>query len=197
MQVESAPLDSLTFDPQNARTHDEKNIAAIKDSLARFGQRTPIVARPSDRRVMKGNGTLLAAQILGWKEIDVAWFEMTDEEAVAYGIADNRAGELAEWDWKTLSGLLADLKTKQYDISGLGFAAHELEPLLQANWSPTKPGEMPNDKGSAGGSAIHLTTEQKLVIERAVEKVRAIHKDENMSIGRALEIVCTGYLGGP
>ena len=196
MTVEGAPIDSLKPDPRNPRTHPTKNLAAIKDSLQRFGQTKPIVVSRQSRQVIAGNGTLEAAKQLGWKDIQVVWTDLEGEEAVAAGIADNRSGELAEWNYRTLSGLLAELKTKDIKIDDLGFAAHELEPLLQADWKPKEPGDMP-DAGSSGGSTIALTTEQKVVIERAVERVRAIHKDPDMKIGRALEIICTGYLGAP
>jgi len=38
MLIETVPVQSLVFDPANARTHNPKNIDAIKSSLARFGQ---------------------------------------------------------------------------------------------------------------------------------------------------------------
>lgn len=38
--MERVAIDSVHFDPANARKHNEKNMAAIKGSLARFGQQT-------------------------------------------------------------------------------------------------------------------------------------------------------------
>ena len=47
----------MHFDPANARKHSERNLDAIKGSLAKFGQRKPIVV---DRRgrILAGNGTI-------------------------------------------------------------------------------------------------------------------------------------------
>jgi len=43
------PIDGLVPDPQNARTHDEANLASIAASLARYGQRTPLVVNRTGR----------------------------------------------------------------------------------------------------------------------------------------------------
>ena len=37
------PIAELTHDPANARSHPERNLDAIKESLSRFGQQKPIV----------------------------------------------------------------------------------------------------------------------------------------------------------
>jgi hypothetical protein len=38
LTVRRVPLDALVPDPSNPRVHDERNLEAIKTSLARFGQ---------------------------------------------------------------------------------------------------------------------------------------------------------------
>ena len=50
------PLSDLTLDSANARTHDEKNLAAIKGSLSRFGQCLPLVGQRQGMIVRAGNG---------------------------------------------------------------------------------------------------------------------------------------------
>ena len=46
------PISELKQDPDNARAHDEKNLAAIRDSLTRFGLQKPIVVRPRVVRIL-------------------------------------------------------------------------------------------------------------------------------------------------
>lgn len=126
MKVKAVRLDSLTLDPKNARKHSERNLAAIKESLSRFGQRKPIVVRGS--KVLAGNGTLEAALSLGWTEIQVAeapddWDEDT---AKAYALADNRTAELAEWDEAELAKQLLELEDADWDIEALGFELPKL-----------------------------------------------------------------------
>lgn len=123
------PIASLREDPQNARRHDRKNLAAITKSLDEFGQRKPIVAL-ADGTVIAGNGTLAAAKALGWSELAVATFE-DEAKARAYAIADNRAGELATWD----DGLLAAALSGVDDSlrAACGFSTAELERLLRSS----------------------------------------------------------------
>ena len=94
LKIERVALESLHTDPANARSHNERNLDVIRGSLARFGQRKPIVV---DRRgrILAGNGTYDAARALGWQEIDIVRTDLEGLEATAYAIADNRSAELA------------------------------------------------------------------------------------------------------
>jgi hypothetical protein len=114
-------LDSLTLDPNNARKHSQRNIAAIAGSLEKFGQRKPIVVHGN--KVIAGNGTVEAARSLGWVEIDVARVpdDWSDDQAMAYALADNRSAELAEWDDSVLADQLLALTDKQWDVTQFGF----------------------------------------------------------------------------
>lgn len=46
----AVPVASLNPDPANARTHDRRNLDAIKASLAKFGQRLPLVVQKAGDR---------------------------------------------------------------------------------------------------------------------------------------------------
>ena len=73
------PIGDLNPDPANARKHPDRNLEAIKSSLARFGQKKPLVARPVNGSliVVAGNGTLAAAKMLGWTHLAVSVKEMS------------------------------------------------------------------------------------------------------------------------
>jgi ParB-like chromosome segregation protein Spo0J len=75
--------------------------------------------------VLAGNGTLEAARSLGWKELRIVRTALTGSNATAYAIADNRTGELAEWNDDVLSRLLAEP-----DIGDVGFDDAEIRKLL-------------------------------------------------------------------
>lgn len=127
LEIENVQIDSLTFDPTNARKHDAKNLDAIAGSLKLFGQRKPIVVTP-DNVVVAGNGTLQAAKNLGWTEITIArtprgW---TWEQIKAFALADNRTAELAEWDSAVLADQLLELDAVGWDLAEFGF--EPLEP---------------------------------------------------------------------
>ena len=76
--ADQAGGDSVSIDPANLRLHDDENIAAIKGSLARFGQRKPIVVNREGNVIEAGNGTWAAAKSLGWPKIAAVFVEEGD-----------------------------------------------------------------------------------------------------------------------
>lgn len=133
LKILNVAVGSLQPDPNNARTHDEKNLKAIMGSLKKFGQRKPIVV--AGNVVIAGNGTLEAAKQLGWEKIAITRVpaDWDYDTARAYALADNRTAELAEWDAQVLADQLIELDSVGWDVAEFGF--EPLEP-------PTDPGEM-------------------------------------------------------
>lgn len=120
MNIVNVDIKSLMPDPSNARKHDDKNIAAIKGSLVKFGQQKPIVVN-QDNVVIAGNGTLAAALELGWSDIDVVKTNLNAFEQSAFAIADNRTSELAAWDDEILSKTLHALREDGFELPDIGF----------------------------------------------------------------------------
>lgn len=136
LEIERVEVASLVSDPANVRTHDEKNLEAIKGSLARFGQQKPIVVG-ADGVVIAGNGTLAAARSLGWSMVDIVRSSLRGSEATAYAIADNRTAELAAWDDEALASQLAALANEDENLLiASGFSIHELDALRIPNFGP-------------------------------------------------------------
>ena len=130
MNTETVKIKELANDPANVRQHDERNLDAIKASLQRFGQQKPIVV-DGKGIVVAGNGTLLAAKSLGWKDIEIVRTELEGADAIAYAVADNRTAELAVWDddalARTLEALRGDDSIEQLVT---GFTDQEIEDLI-------------------------------------------------------------------
>jgi ParB family chromosome partitioning protein len=125
------PIDELNPDPNNARLHPIRNIEAIKASFNKFGQRIPIVVQKQGMIVRAGNARLEAARSLGWTHVAAIVVDETDLDAIAFGIADNRAAELAEWDRDVLANLLAELQADDsFDQLVTGFNDVEINKLL-------------------------------------------------------------------
>ncbi len=139
------PLSTLHQDPANARTHPDRNMTAIRESLARFGQAEPLVVQKGTRRVIGGNGRLAAMRAMGWQEADVVELELNDVQAAALGIALNRTGELAEWDTGALTKILGSLQELDA-LDGVGFDAAELSELVQQLEDEKAPSEI-DDQG--------------------------------------------------
>ena len=142
MEVQTRPVVDLIPDPNNARKHDQKNLDAIKGSLAKFGQQKPIVI-DKNNIVLAGNGTLASAKALGWKDIQVVVSTLEGFNASAYALADNRSSELAEWDTDVLSDTLKALHAAEFDIGEIGFEDDflKVEPMV----GNTDPDEVPEN----------------------------------------------------
>ena len=139
MQVERVMIDELDCDPANVRAHDSKNLDAIKSSLKRFGQQKPIVVNEKGI-VIAGNGTLTAARALGWDSINIITTELDGVNATAYAIADNRTGELAEWDNEALAKQLSALQIEDEAlVEAAGFSDAELTALVDEVTGITDP----------------------------------------------------------
>ena len=126
-------LSELKLDPMNARLHPETNLKAIKESLAIYGQRSPLVVRQQDLVIAAGNGRWRAMKELGWTHCAATIRPMTDVEFIGFGLADNRSAELAKWDIEVVARLdrlleeknhqarpgwsLADLKILRADVA--------------------------------------------------------------------------------
>jgi hypothetical protein len=131
LQILAVPIASLREDPKNARIHPERNLGAIKASLAKFGQRKPVVAL-KDGTVIAGNGTLRSALALGWDKIAVVRVDDDRATAAAYALADNRTAELAIWDEETLAATLKEIKelgTVEIDVTG--FSLSDVDAFLR------------------------------------------------------------------
>ncbi|MBL8752252.1 MAG: DNA modification methylase [Planctomycetes bacterium] len=130
-QLEQAlvAVSELKLDPANPRRHGDRNLEAIRASLFQFGQLRPIVVQRSTMQVVAGNGTMRAAQMLGWTHVAATVTAMSDAEARAFSVADNRTAELAEWDPDQLAAALSDPSLDDL-LGATGFTQAEIDKLL-------------------------------------------------------------------
>jgi hypothetical protein len=132
-------LDSITLDPNNTRDHTgEKGRLALRGSLARFGQRKPIVL-DKDGIVRAGNGLATCAIELGWKRVwAVRFSDLDGHEAALYRDADNRTAELSVWDFDALRSeyrsMLDAGAVSLEELDALGWSKDDLDPLFAGEW---------------------------------------------------------------
>lgn len=127
MEVAYVPLSELETWPGNYREHD---IGAICESLTRFGQQKPIVVQASSMKVVAGNGTFLGAQALGWEEIAAHVTDLSDEEAEAFLLADNRTQERGRGNDDALAVLLERVAHRG-QLAGTGYDGDDVDDLLK------------------------------------------------------------------
>lgn len=131
-RLEVVPIDSLTVDPGNLRRHNQTNLDAIKASLSRWGQQVPLLV-DANGVVIAGNGRLIAARALGWREVEIVRTSLAGADAIAYGIADNRTAELAEWDTDALRKQFEALALEDASLAATtGFDQNAIDELCAA-----------------------------------------------------------------
>lgn len=112
----------LTPYENNPRDNDA-SVPRVKASIQEFGFKQPIVAT-SDGTIIAGHTRLKAALELGLKEVPVIVADdLTDEQARAYRLADNKAGEASEWILPSLQMELDSIEG--IDMTQFGFEVPE------------------------------------------------------------------------
>lgn len=200
------PIDDVKINPSNARQHSEKDVGATAFSMQDHGQQWPVLVQPEDMVLMAGEGRWLAAKKLGWTYIAALASDIREDgERALFSVRDNRTAELSNWDIPDLSKQLQELST-QFDLPATGlWEGYELMPMLDMDWSPPAPESEPEksvEPAAAAdrpemGAPLFLTVEQREVVERAVESVRNHEGYEDISEGRAVELICGDFLSGP
>jgi ParB-like chromosome segregation protein Spo0J len=110
--------------------HNEKAIAKVAASIKRFGFGNPILARKADGEVIAGHTRLLAAETLGLDKVPVRYLDLDPADAHLLALADNKLGEIAEWDDAELASLLSDYGLPDAELAG--WDKDELDKLATA-----------------------------------------------------------------
>jgi hypothetical protein len=102
-------LERVVLDERNPRTHDPKNLAAIRASLVEHGQVEPLILQASTMRLIAGHGRVSEMRALGWREAHAVLLDISDEMARKLAIRLNRSGELAGWNDEELTRQLLEI----------------------------------------------------------------------------------------
>lgn len=101
---------------KNAKKHPKKQVQQVADSIKEFGFNQPIVA-DKDNVIIVGHGRWMAAQLLGLETVPVINVDLTEEQAKAYRLADNKLNE-SDWDMDLVLPELKELSQELFDITG-------------------------------------------------------------------------------
>jgi site-specific DNA-methyltransferase (adenine-specific) len=111
----------------NPRNNDEA-VEYVANSIREFGFKVPIVV-DKDNVIVAGHTRLKAAQLLGLEEVPVVVADdLTPEQVKAFRLADNKTGELAEWDFDLLDLELdgiADIDMEQFGFGEPEFGSDD------------------------------------------------------------------------
>lgn len=117
-------VDSLIPYANNPRLNDNA-VDAVAASIKEFGFKVPIVV-DGESVIINGHTRLKAAHKLGLKQVPVIVADdLTPEQVKAFRLADNKTGELAQWDMAKLGIELDGIE--DIDMTDFGFDFEELE----------------------------------------------------------------------
>lgn len=120
-KVQEVPVSRLKPYEKNAKIHGTNQIEKLKASIEEFGFLTPCLI-DEDFNIIAGHGRVMAAKDLGIESVPCVFVEgLTEAQRKAYILADNRLGELGEWDMEIVISELEDLKAMDFDIELTGF----------------------------------------------------------------------------
>lgn len=118
MKVQNVSIQDIKPYENNPRDNDG-GVDAVANSIKEFGWQQPIVV-DKDNVIIVGHTRYKAAKKLGMKEVPVVVADKLSEEQVkAYRLADNKTGELTDWDDGLLDSELDDILN--IDMSDFGF----------------------------------------------------------------------------
>ena len=108
-----------------------KNAEAVKyvrASIEKFGFKQPIVI-DSNRVIISGHTRLEAAKSLGMDEVPcIVADDLTEAQAKALRLADNKVAEFSEWEMNLLGGELGELaEISDIDMGDFGFDLSEFD----------------------------------------------------------------------
>ena len=88
----------LKPDPRNPRKHNRRQIRAIARSIEAFGFNAPILIN-KNKQIIAGHGRFEAAKPNGCTQVPVICLEhLTEAQARAYMLADNKLTDRSSWD---------------------------------------------------------------------------------------------------
>ena len=125
---EYVDIDSLVEWEHNPRINTEA-VSKVARSIERFGFASPVIAREEDSMVIAGHTRIAAARSLGLSTIPVRYMKLSRTEAELLAIADNKLGEISDWNEDMLKDILAALP--ENDLDDIGFSQDELDSLLE------------------------------------------------------------------
>lgn len=133
LAVEMLKVSALSPYQRNARTHSQRQIRQIAESIREFGWTLPILI-DAGGLILVGHGRAEAAKLLGIEHVPVIRVEhLSEAQKRAYIIADNRLAEKAGWDTDLLALEFQDLSGMDlsFDLEITGFDTGRIDMFLQ------------------------------------------------------------------
>ena len=117
MNIINIELKKIKQYENNPRKNDEA-VGPVAESIKEFGFKCPIIL-DKNNVIVAGHTRYKAAKRLKLKEVPcIVADDLTEEQIKAFRLADNKVGEIAEWDFDLLN---MELESISFDMSSFGF----------------------------------------------------------------------------
>lgn len=114
-------IDELVPYENNARINDGA-VDSVANSIDAFGFKVPVII-DKNNVLVAGHTRVKAAKKLGLKKVPCIIADDLDEDQIkAFRLVDNKASELAEWDFEKLAEEIKDI---EIDLSGFDWGINE------------------------------------------------------------------------
>jgi DNA modification methylase len=133
-QILFVAIGNLVPDPHNPRKHRPTQIRAIARSIEAFGFNAPILVDKTNK-IVAGHGRYEAALLLGVDKVPIISLDhLTEIQARAYLLADNKLSDRSTWDDNKLAIQLKELSdlVLDFDIEAIGFEPPEIDFRIQS-----------------------------------------------------------------
>jgi hypothetical protein len=202
-------IDQIRLDEANARRRTPEGAKAIHASLAEFGAARSIVL-DGDNVIRAGNGTVEEARKAGISKvrvidtdgdeiIAVRRRQWSPEQAVAYGIADNKTTDLSTFDFDQLRESMSGLSERLQ--AATGFNQQDVESLFskfhadESDMPELKEGDRPGFQQMT----FILSDPQVANVQSAIQAAKKagpfVDSENQNSNGNALARIAESYLG--
>ena len=196
-QTVEAP-NTLVPDPENANIHTDENLAAIGNSLNKFGfRKNPIAVQEGTRVIYAGNGIVQWCIENDVPVCPVVWIpeSMSEADAKAFSLVDNQSGKLAEWDIEQIEATLQSI-SDEHSPEELGFDPDALQEAFD---------EMANVDTAVGNMRNSPIKKEKAEPTSGLVKIlllpteigtveKALRTAQQPSRGEALTEICKQFL---
>lgn len=117
MNIEYREINEIKPYKRNPRVND-KAIEYLMNSVKEFGFKVPITI-DKDNVIITGHTRYEVAKRLGMDKIPtIKILDLDDNKIKAFRLADNKVGEIAQWDYEKLRQELMELKTIDKELLG-------------------------------------------------------------------------------
>lgn len=129
-RIYDIPVDELIPYQNNPRLNDDA-VPALVESIKQFGFKVPLVVG-SDMVIAAGHTRLKAAKRLHMETVPcIMADDLTPEQIDAFRLADNKAGEAAQWDDQKLLEELQKIAAADYPVEMTDFGFDDVETMLE------------------------------------------------------------------